>query len=678
MKDSRFIVITLAAALLAIVPGVLANPAPLDTLVNASAEDVGDPDFEAPELNISRKLLPEARASEEVRTASPDRPPRLDDPLAGAWRFHQARQAAISGNAAGVNENLAAAVQADPGQPRYEAWRSVQALKGFDAVTLAKVLPTSFRALMASPVGRGHFLIAGHQLAVLLVASFWAVFTAALYLALWRPLAHDLAGLILKNPRHRPYAVLPLLLPLILLPFKPGLFGFLAALSMPLLVLATGRIRAILLATWAAALLLVLPGLPPLRNAVPAIDPASEVNLLDQASTLPPSGRIIRGLQERIEGSTDPDRTNRLTVALGIQEARRGNYARSNRLFSRVLETDPTNFPAQVGMANNTYYQGNLEDAARAYKRTAQAHPDRGEVHYNLAQVYFKKLFVPEATEAMAAARSLGFAPPTPDREENRRRGYTPVVYPPLTRQSMLEACRYEAGNYPALVALSSWRWVLGAPPLDLHLLVGAPFLVALLIMMWGNRSRDPRECENCGTPLCRSCTVIHETNWLCSGCGETAERSRSDMVLATLLKNRSRAEGMAGSQRILRLGRLVPGAGHLATGRVLAGWFRIALVATGLFLMVGGWAFDLGADWDTPGIMLDSETIHPRWAPLPAALWPGWTGAGVLTGAALLVFAWILAFADGPSLRRGIPDRYTLTPAGGKAPQAGVQPGVR
>ncbi len=84
-------------------------------------------------------------------------------------------------------------------------------------------------------------------------------------------------------------------------------------------------------------------------------------------------------------------------------------------------------------MANNTYYQGKLEDAARAYKQTTGTHPDRGEVHYNLAQVYFKKLFVPEATEAMAAARSLGFAPPTPDREENRRRGYTPVVYPPLT-----------------------------------------------------------------------------------------------------------------------------------------------------------------------------------------------------------------------------------------------------
>jgi hypothetical protein len=171
---------------------------------------------------------------------------------------------------------------------------------------------------------------------------------------------------------------------------------------------------------------------------------------------------------------------------------------------------------------------------------------------------------------------------------------------------------------------------------------------------------------------------VVHEKAWLCSGCGETAERSRSDMVLATLLKNRSRAEGMANAHRIIRLGRLVPGAGHFATGRVVAAWFRVSLVGVGLFLAMGGWAFDLGADWTTPGILLDSETIHPHWAPLPAALWPGWTGMGVLVGVALLIVAWILAFIDGPGLRRSIPDRYTLTPAGSRAPEAGIQPGAR
>ena len=73
---------------------VCPNPAPLDTLVDAESQSVQDERYAAPEMNISRKLLPEVTASEEVRTASPKRPPRLDDPMAGAWRFHLARQAA--------------------------------------------------------------------------------------------------------------------------------------------------------------------------------------------------------------------------------------------------------------------------------------------------------------------------------------------------------------------------------------------------------------------------------------------------------------------------------------------------------------------------------------------------------------------------------------------------------
>jgi hypothetical protein len=45
----------------------------------------------------------------------------------------------------------------------------------------------------------------------------------------------------------------------------------------------------------------------------------------------------------------------------------------------------------------------------------------------------------------------------------------------------------------------------------------------------------------------------------------------------------------------------------------------------------------------------------------MPAALWPGWNGSSVLFGAGLILFSWIMAFFDGPGLRRGIPDRYSV-----------------
>ena len=663
--SSRTLWLALVSACLGIATGeASATVAPLDTLMEYTAEaEEFDPRYTGTDLNISRKLLPEAQATTIEKTKTPRVPPRLDDPLAGAWRFHLARQAAMTDNPAEVTENLAAAIKASPENPRYQWWRSMQAIKSLDTATLVKVLPHSVRALLKSPVGRGHFLVAWHQGALLMNGFFWTVLVSGLYLAWWRKMAHDMGATILKDPKHQPRFLLPFLMPLVLVLFKPGWMGFLAIMSIPLFVHARGKVRFLLLSTWLVALALVFPGWPALRSAVPTVDPTSEVTLLDRACTLPPSGNLIQELKQRIGSSEDQNRTNRLMVALAIQEARRGQYQESSRLFRKVLETDSNNYPAMVGAANNTYYRGHMDSAAKAYSKIALAHPKRGEVPYNLAQVYFKKLFVPEATEAMDKARALGFIPSFSTSGESRRKGYAPVVYPPLTNQAMNEACRFEAPNYPALVVLSSWRFLLGAPPLPLFALIGGPFLLALFMIMWWNRLNEPTECENCGTPLCHDCSKVHDDAWLCAGCGETAERSRSDMVLATLLKNRSREQGMALSHRIIKVGRLLPGAGHLATDRFWPAFVRLSLLALGLFLLFAGWTFDLGSQWASPGLMLPGETLHPKWLPMPAALWPGWAGSSVLLGAALVALSWIMAFMDGPGLRRSIPDRYSLSP---------------
>jgi len=663
--SNHYLWLALAIACLGIVTGeAAANSAPLDTLMEygAESEDL-DPRYAGAEFDTSRKRLPEAQATTIEKSRSPRMPPRLDDPMAGAYSFHLARQAALSDNPDGVKKNLEAAIAASPGHPRYQWWQTVQALKSMDSATLFRVLPTSVRALLNSPVGRGHFIVAWHQGATLLNGFFWTVLVSGLYLAWWRKMAHDMGATILKDPKHQPRFLLPLLMPVILIMFKPGWFGFLAIMSIPVLVHARGKVRYLLLATWVMALALVFPGWPVLRSAVPTIDPTSEVTLLDRACTLPPSGGIIRELKNRIATSEDQDRTNRLTVALAIQEARRGKYQESNRLFGKVLETEPTNFPAMIGVANNTYYRGRMDSAAKGYSEIALVHPDRGEASYNLAQVYFKKLFVPEATEAMDKARSLGFIPAFSTKSSHRRKGYAAVVYPPLTNQAMNEACSYEAQNYPPMVILSSWRHQLGSPPLPLYILVGAPLLLALFLIMWWNKQNDPTECENCGIPLCHDCCKVHDGAWLCAGCGETAERSRSDMVLGTLLKNRSREQGMALGHRVIQVGRLLPGAGHLATGHFRAAFIRLSILAAGLFLLFAGWAFDMGSDWSSPGLMLPGETLHPMWLPMPAAMWPGWSGSSVLLGAGLIALSWIIALLDGPGLRRGIPDRYSLTP---------------
>ena len=638
-----------------------ATTAPLDTLRETGAD--AEPLYAPAAMDISRKLLPDVGATIVPQDKTPSRPPRLDDPLAGAWRFHKVRRAAAAGNAAGIDENLQAALDAAPGRVDFRWWQTLHAVRSFDTATLVRSLPRSLRAVLEAPLSRYRFLAAGHQAAILFIGFFWSVWALAMLAANWRHLAHDLSARIFRDRRHPARGGLPILIPLVLLGLYPGWYGFLAALSAPLLVVGRGRARTLLAATWIAALLIVFPAWPPLRLAAPALDPDSETVLLDQSAIMHPNGAQRAALTERLTTVVDPGRQARLQTALAIQEARRGRYVRSNELFAAVLAHEPDNFPALVGTANNTYFLGHLDRAMARYEDAALLHPQRGEIPYNLAQVYFKKLFVPEASAALDRARSLGFETPAVG-DAASTAGYAPVIYPGMSATQLEASCRFEAPRYPNLVTISSWRYLLGVPPVPPLALVGLPLLLALLVIFISKRQHDPRACENCGVPLCRSCCKVRDNAWLCAACGETTDRARSDMILSTLMKNRSRDEGLARSTRILRLGRLLPGAGHLVTGHVTAAWFRLSLMAGGFFLLTGAWCFDPGAGWMTPGLLLDVETIHPVWLPLPAALWPGWTATPVLIGMTLLVVAWFIALLDGPGLRRGVQDRHTLVPA--------------
>lgn len=645
------------------------HQAPLDTMAQGGVQKI-DPRYAGGNIPISRKLLPQVSATTVPLARTPNQPPRLEDPLAGWWHYHLARQAATQGDKAKAKEEIRAARKKDPDRPQYQWWQASQSVRWLDTPSLFQVLPEAWHTLGHSALARGRLTVLAHQTLLLATTWFWLVLMLGLYLSRWRQIAHDLGAMIFKNPSHPLRNWLPILLPVLFILVRPGLFGFLALMSVPLLIQTRGPARGLLAVVWVTSMALVYPAWPVLRNAVPVLDPQSEVVLLDKACHLPPSGPVAESLRQKLAQAQDPARRNRLAVALGIQEARRGNYHRSDKLFQEVLDRNPRNFAAMVGKANNTYYRGRMDSAAEQYLKAAQAHPHRGEAPFNLAQVYFKKLFVPEATEALDRARDLGFRLESLGSAQGNSRGYSPVVYPGVSDADMQAACAFEAGNYENLVTISAWRNFLSSLPWPLFLIIGLPLVIATLLVMWVSHQNDPSDCDNCGMPLCRDCAYIHDGAWLCSGCGETAKRSQSDMVLATLFKNKSRSEGLKQIQRIINLGRVMPGAGHLVSGKFLDGWIRLSLVALGLFLVCGAWTFDPGAPWSTPGLQLPEEMLHVDYLPLPGGAWNGWTDLPFLAGVICLVVAWTVALTDGNRLRKCIPERTSLVPSGVHTPK--------
>ncbi len=651
---------------------------PLDTLQSEiPLDEEVDSRYKGADIEISRKKLPDVQATVVPQSRQPQKPPRLKHPLIGEWYFQEARLAAARKGQSSAKENLKQALAIDPDNPRFQWWQASQALKTLDSPTLIAILPKIANTLLESPVARGQLVVRSHQAAVLLTAWFWTLLVIAIFLGWWQSLAHDLGAMIFKDRSHRLRLWLPLIIPLAFVALRPGWLGFLALMSVPLLIQTRRGTRALLAATWITAIALAFPGWPALRLAPPTIDPNSEVTLLTQACLQEPSGPLTQELLKNLKASTNPERQDRLQVALGIQEARRGKFQNSDKYFKKVLQHDPDNFPSLMGLANNTYYRGHLDQALARYNQAQAVHPDQGEVGYNMAQVYFKKLFIPEATASLEQSRALGFFAPTHMDKSTRNQGYSPVIYPGLSNQDLLAACAFEVDNYLPMVTLSAWHYFLGSPPLPLFLVLVVPLLLALILVLWWSHQNDPRECENCGVALCRDCCRVRDSAWLCPTCGETASRSRSDVVLATLLKNRSRDEGMRNTQRIINLGRLLPGAGHLASHRLWSGWLRLSLTAWGFFLLSAGWIFDSGARWASPALILPTETIDPVLLPLPKYLWSGWSSLPVLAGTALLVATVLIALLDGQNLRQGIPERFSWAPnpsrPGGESPRKNV-----
>ncbi len=50
-------------------------------------------------------------------------------------------------------------------------------------------------------------------------------------------------------------------------------------------------------------------------------------------------------------------------------------------------------------------------------------------------------------------------------------------------------------------------------------------------------------------------------------------------------------------------------------------------------------------------------------WLPLPLALWNGWQCLPILAGAALIVLVLLTGLFDGPGLRKGMPERFSMAP---------------
>jgi len=678
-RNARRRLAWLTVAVLLATAGVAAATtweAPLDTLENTDAP----PPWVPRDIQISRNILPEIAGTALPATTPPVRPPRLDDPLLAALRFQQARRAQAAGHVDEARTAVRQAAERDPARATYGWWRTWHALRQWD-LDFLNALPLAVRATHSDLAAWKRLILLGHQAAVLWIALFWTLLVAACLFRYGDRLAHDLAALLLEKGRHAaPLWLLPLAVAALLW-LRPGWFVLLALLSAPLFLHASSRARVLLAGIWVIAAAALYPGWPAVRAALPAIDPGSETVLLSRATRLAPSPGLVQELERRIaDARDDAPRTSRLRLALGVLAARGGDYDASSRLLGAIVAQDPTNVAAVVNLANNDYYLGHYDAAVRGYQAAVRAAPDRAEVHYNLSQAFAKKLFFKESSEALARANALGFVPAPYEDRAGTANGFAPVVYFGHDREDLAASAAWESGRYPPLAHLSAWAPWLGERMGALFWIVGGLFVLAVAAAVRLPAAARTRPCANCSTAVCPGCGKWRDEELLCPVCHGTAERARSELVMATLQKNRSRDLEMAFIARAQRFNRVLPGASNLVAGQPLVGLARLALLATALLLLLFGWTFNLMATWDLPGLLLPEETLQPLLVPLPGYAWTGPHGWSFMAGLILAGVLYLSAWLGHDKFRRGRPARQPkqiVKPAGWRPAAPGAGAGV-
>jgi tetratricopeptide (TPR) repeat protein len=404
-----------------------------------------------------------------------------------------------------------------------------------------------------------------------------------------------------------------LLLPWICLAF--GLIPGVCILSILVYIYAHRRARTAmaLLLAWFA-----LQGVygEPFGAVLSALDPESRISLMVAAThDAPTSGLMAR--VERARAQRGDDRV--LRFAAGLASARAGQLEASSEHFLAALKADSNDPIATTNLANNHFYLGDIDRAVAGYQRAAQLDPSLGIVYHNLSQAYLRKLFMREGSEAMEQAMRLGFVPSRTKRALPRGSVY---YTSPSDRALWALAWQDRAGLKPADL-LGAVGLPLGVPAQHAGWWLLATLIVALVAQRSLPRRRLVFECANCEVLSCRSCCGEHDGVVLCLGCAQTAKRARSELVLATLLRNR-RHEAELVAQRRLRLWNTwFFGGAHLQSLNrrgVQAAW----VLAVGFWLLVA------------PTLPTDPWTMSMR-DDVPIGRW---IGGGLL--ALLWIFCWL------------------------------------
>jgi tetratricopeptide (TPR) repeat protein len=316
---------------------------------------------------------------------------------------------------------------------------------------------------------------------------------------------------------------------------------------------------------------------------IAAMDPAEPVYTAALAQDIGYSDRLEQRLASL--SSADPE-NGLLHFVRALNLKRGGRYEDADAAFAQA---EHALGPRSEGLVN----QGNLaliaKDDAKAealYRKALERDPRSVEAHFNLSQVYTRRLDFVRADEELAQANACDFERVA---EMARYADAAPhlalmdATLAPSIFWSAALAGRAATARPPDLLATF-------APRGRLDLLLPAAFilwLLGLLVSRRANAFLGTNGCANCGRVVCRRCVRRLEGHAYCRRCGEALAGLRSPEYSALLLDRLIEHEGQG--VRILTgtAAAIFPGMSLVLAGRLRAAWALTVCTAAILVFVI-------------------------------------------------------------------------------------------
>ncbi|MBN1504000.1 MAG: tetratricopeptide repeat protein [Candidatus Eisenbacteria bacterium] len=283
--------------------------------------------------------------------------------------------------------------------------------------------------------------------------------------------------------------------------------------------------------------------------------------------------------------------------------------------LERAVELAPGEARYINNLGNVYFNLGDFDTAEKWYRKAVSADPSLPQSHYNLGQVFTKRLMFEEANAEIATAKQLDGELINDFSLNSREQLNRSVIDAGLSLSRLWSALRAEGAGFQTSEALEPALRFLGVGRQRRSVTIAFFFALSLVASGLVFRNLKTYRCTNCGKIVCRKCLSRAQKQIYCLKCAVAATSLKSPEFTRLLLANQLQLETRRLRPFSTAAAVVLPGFRLVQAGYAISGFLVVLLcTAVAVCIAVRGYWVDYlpSLPYETQGVVTYSMLLVP------------------------------------------------------------------